>query len=406
MAQTQQVKKKKKFSIGKLLSLIVIVGLVGVLGVQVLIYSGFANIIGATNTAFDNSSLNVFSLFNGGVKLKGQDEGRTNVLLFGINESDGDGAGPVDSNIILSYFHTSKKLSTVSIMRDLRVDGGVKINAVYPSLGVSVNQNKQYGEYIGKLFQIPIHYTTKINMKAMTGLVDTIGNIEVDSPVTFRDDEYPKMGDYSYKYCPERGTRDPYMCPSPRFNKGINKLDGTQALIYARSRKGVCLNEKSKFWYDLGCVENGDDARGRRQQIVIQAIASKLKADVASKKVVLDSKYLQNLFNVLGSNVSTSLNVAEAYSMVNNIKDNINLAEMKKITLSYQSTIYKKDQLLLCTEDGSTDLTFCNGTNFTINNNSPYASRLRAIVQNPLDEQDSDSSASSSSSSSSKPKQL
>jgi anionic cell wall polymer biosynthesis LytR-Cps2A-Psr (LCP) family protein len=96
-------------------------------------------------------------------------------------------------------------------------------------------------------------------MKAAQELVDKVGGIEVDVPITFRDNEYPKFNDYSTVYCPERQSYDPYMCPAPLFEKGINKLDGDKALIYARSRKGVCLGT-GKVWYDLGCSENGDDA--------------------------------------------------------------------------------------------------------------------------------------------------
>jgi anionic cell wall polymer biosynthesis LytR-Cps2A-Psr (LCP) family protein len=399
MASNNNRIKKKKTNLGKILSLLVIVGLLGGLLFQIVLSSGFGNIINSTNSAFDNSNLDIFGFFTGGTKVKGQDEGRTNIMIYGINEDDGNGEGTVDSNIILSYFHTTKKISTVSFMRDIRVDGNVKINSIYPGLGVSATQNKQYGDYISKLTGVTIHYTAKINMKALIELVDTVGGVEVDIPNTFRDEEYPKYKDYSFKYCESRGVRDPYMCPGPKFIKGKKTMDGKEALIFSRSRKGQCLNEKTNFWYDTGCIENGDDARSRRQQIVIQSLATKLKNDVSSKKLVFDPKYLQSLFSVLGDNITTSLNIAEAYSLVNNIKDNANIAEMKKIVINYQSTQFKKNQLLLCEDsNGSSDLLLCDGTAFTIKNQSPYAVRLRSIIQNPFDElEESDSSSSASS---------
>lgn len=399
MASNNNRITKKKTNLGKILSLLVIVGLIGGLLFQIIVFSGFGNILNSTNSAFDNSQLDIFGFFTGGTKIKGQDEGRTNIMIYGINEDDGNGEGTVDSNIMLSYFHTTKKLSTVSFMRDLRVDGNVKINAIYPGLGVSATQNKQYGEYISKLTGINVHYTAKVNMKALIELVDTVGGVEIEIPTTFRDEEYPKYKDYSYKYCESRGVRDPYMCPGPKFIKGKKTMNGEEALIYARSRKGQCLNEKTKFWYDTGCEENGDDARSRRQQIVIQALASKLKNDVSNKKVVFDPKYLQSLFSVLGNNITTSLNVAEAYSLVNNIKDNANIADMKKIVINYQTTQYKKNELLLCEDSNeSSDLLLCDGTAFTIKNQGPYATRLRSIIQNPFEELEDSSSSSSASS--------
>jgi anionic cell wall polymer biosynthesis LytR-Cps2A-Psr (LCP) family protein len=377
----------KKIKLSKVLSLIVIMGLVVLLGWQVFVFSGIENIVNMTNNAFDNSNLNIASLFTGKTEVLGKKEGRTNVLLFGINELDGNGEGTVDSNIILSYYHNINKVSTVSFMRDLIVDDSMKLNAIYPSLGQSKNQNKEYQDYITKLTGLPIHYTVKINMQATTQLIDKIGGVTVDVPNTFRDLNYPKLNDYSIKYCPDRQTRDDYMCPTPQFNKGKVTMDGAQALIFARSRKGQCQNEITKQWNDLGCVENGDDARGKRQQLIIQSIVQKLKDDVQSKRIVLDPKYISGIFDVLGTNVQTSLNVAEAMTLVLLIKDNVNIADMKKITLSYQDTLYKKDSLLLCSS-GASDILLCDGTAFTTNNLGNYALRLRQIIQNQLEESD------------------
>jgi polyisoprenyl-teichoic acid--peptidoglycan teichoic acid transferase len=377
---------KKNKNIGKIISSIILVSLIGLLGWQIFIFSGIDNIIKSTNSAFDNSGLNFGSLFTGKVELKGQNEGRTNILLFGYNEFDGDGKGTVDSNIILSYFHDKKKISTISFMRDFVVDEGVKINAIYPGIEESKTQNKEYQDYMSKLTGIPLHYTLKVNMRAALELVDKIGGIEVDVPITFKDNEFPKFNDYSSIYCPERQTYDPYMCPAPLFEKGINKLDGDKSLTYARSRKGVCLGA-NKTWYDVGCSENGDDARGRRQQQVIQGIVQKLKNDVESRKIVFNPQYLQGLLEVLGNNVQTSMNVAEAVSLVTTIRESVDLKELKKITLSYQSTIYKSDSLLLCTS-GVSDVILCDNSIFSVNNKGNYALRLREIFQNPLEEED------------------
>jgi anionic cell wall polymer biosynthesis LytR-Cps2A-Psr (LCP) family protein len=386
MGNTPLISMQKNKNIGKIISSLILVSLIGILSWQIFVFSGIDNIIKSTNSAFDNSGLNFGSLFSGKVELKGQNEGRTNILLFGYNEFDGDGMGTVDSNIIMSYFHDKKKISTISIMRDLVVDNGVKINAIYPEIGDSKTQNKEYQDYMSKLTAIPIHYTLKVNMKAALELVDKIGGIEVDVPITFKDNEFPKFNDYSTAYCPERQSYDPYICPAPLFEKGLNKLDGERALTYARSRKGVCLG-LNKTWYDVGCTENGDDARGRRQQQVIQGIAQKLKNDVESKKIVFNPQYLQGLLEVLGNNVQASMNVAEVVTLMTTIRESVDIKEIKKITLSYQSTVYKKDSLLLCTS-GESDVLLCDNSTFSANNKGNYALRLREIFYNPLEEVD------------------
>jgi anionic cell wall polymer biosynthesis LytR-Cps2A-Psr (LCP) family protein len=374
-----------KNKLGKVMSLIVILLLVGLAGWQIFVFSGLDNILKLTNSAFDNSNLDFTSLFGGKVEVKGQREGRTNVLLYGINEFDGNGKGTVDTNIILSYFHEQKKISTVSFMRDMIVDGNEKLNAIYPSLANSANQNKEYLKYMTDLTGMNIHYGVKINMKAAQELVDKIGGIEVNVPTKFKDIEYPKFNDYSVKYCEERNTRDPYMCPSQLFEKGLNTLNGEKALIYARSRKGQCYNEKSQKWFDVDCSENGDDARNVRQQVVIQGIAQKIKSDIESKKIIFDLKYLQSIFEVLGTNIQSSMNIAEAFSLIQVIKSEAKIEDMKKVGINYKTTVYKNQQLLLCTSNSS-DITLCDGTAFTIKNTGNYALRLRQIIQNPLEE--------------------
>jgi anionic cell wall polymer biosynthesis LytR-Cps2A-Psr (LCP) family protein len=371
----------------KILSTIILLILIISLGWQVFVFSGIENIIKSTNSAFDNSGLDFGSLFTGKVSLKGQNEGRTNILLFGYNEFDGDGKGTVDSNIILSYFHDKKKLSTISFMRDLVVEDGVKLNSIYPEIGESKTQNIKYLDYMSKLTGLQIHYSVKINMRAAQELVDKIGGIEILSPIKFKDEQYPKFNNYETVFCPSRSRYDDYMCPSPIFEKGINNLDGEKALIYSRSRKGLCYFEELKVWDAVGCSENGDDARGRRQQQVIQGVAQKLKNDVESRKIVFNPQYLQGLLEVLGNNVQTSMNVAEAISLMTTIRESVNLKDLKKVTLSYQSTIYKKDSLLLCAS-GVSDVILCDNSTFSSNNKGNYALRLREIFLNPLEEVD------------------
>lgn len=379
-----------KKTIGKILSLGIILALLVTAGYQVFVFSGLENLLKLSNSAFDNSNLDFGAIFSGKVKVKGQGEGRTNILLYGYNEFDGNGEGTVDSNIIISYYHNEKKVSTISFMRDIVVEPGMKLNSIYPSIidQKKYNPTKEYLNYFTELTGLEIHYGVRVNMKAAKELVDKIGGIDVNIPNTFKDNEYPKFNDYSFKFCPERGVSDPYTCPAPIFKKGNASMKGEDALIFARSRKGVCYDESSKTWYDENCIENGDDARNLRQQLVIQAAGEKIKKDVDSRKIIFDLNYLQSVLEVVGNNVQTTLNLAETFSLMNNIKNSSNLSTMKRVSINYKNTEYKNGELLLCPAGNTSDITFCDGSIFSIKNKGAYASRLRQIISNPFNEVD------------------
>jgi polyisoprenyl-teichoic acid--peptidoglycan teichoic acid transferase len=391
--KTTPNKKRKFFS--KLFSFLIISTLLIFLLFQVAIGTGWASVF--TNATGLFEGFNPLAFVTGQTKVKGEDEGRTNILLFGINETDGDGKGAVDTNIIISYFYKEKKISTVSIQRDILVNGYGKINNVYKDIqgenqGKSLQYiNEQYQKEMSGLLGIDIHYNVKINMTASKAIVDAIGGITIDVPYTFYDNEYPKFRDYNKVYCPSRNAYDDFMCPAPKFEKGVEQMNGDRALIYARSRHGICITidkngKENRF--DVGCVENGDQARGRRQQMVIQALLTKIKSEFATKG--LDVNFINSILQPVAENVKISINANEMISLFKNIKDNVDASKIKKVTISYLDTklTNKIDSSnnLLCTVSDTSDIQFCDGSSVSDSIGSSYNKRFKEIFQKPLEE--------------------
>lgn len=91
---------------------------------------------------------------------------------------------------------------------------------------------------IENLLKIDINYYFKVNFTSLESIVDAVGGVEVHSDYSFT--EY--MGVHSYV-------------------KGMNKLNGAQALAFARERKAF---------------RDGDRQRGKNQQAVLSALVEQV----------------------------------------------------------------------------------------------------------------------------------
>lgn len=223
-----------------------------------------------------------------GAKLKGEADGRTNILVIGTDATGQQGL--TDTIMIASLFHQDKKIVTVNIPRDTLVEYSgqrFKINELYGN-AESVKPGSgapELSAFLSKEFGIEIQYWALTNFKGSVKLVDIVGGVDVDVDNGFTDCEYPSE---FYTYLP---------CQS--FVKGPESMNGQRALVYARSRHG-----------DNG--EGSDFARSRRQSIVVQALLQKVKNQNVFKNL---SKFTEVL-SLLGNNVKTNLSPAELKSLV------------------------------------------------------------------------------------------
>ena len=200
------------------------------------------------------------------------------ILLMGVDQRKND-PGRSDTLIVLTLNPQKKTMQMVSIPRDTRTtlgDTGTidKINSAYfyggPDLAVQT---------VNQFLNIHVDYYIRINMQGLKSLVNALGGITVDSPISWHDEGYYKKGYY--------------------FKKGLINLDGAQALGYVRMRHLDPL---------------GDFGRNKRQRLVINAVVDK----AASYNGF--SKY-QSILDAIQQNVIT----------------NIPFEEMKTIALNYRS---------------------------------------------------------------------
>lgn len=284
----QKNSKKKKRIIIFILVLLLIVG--GYFGWKFLQTS---------SKVFDGNVLGLLRT----TKLKGEDEGRVNILLAGTSEDDGPdhgGASLTDSIMLVSVDTKNNTAFTTSIPRDLWVKYDEQCAAGYAG---KINNAFECGESVkfdepgypkggmGLLskivstnFGVPIHYYGKIDYTAFKDSVDAVGGIEI----TVESND-------------PRGIYDPNIQPKDggpvRLKNGVNKLDGLHALALARSR-----NAKGGYG-----MSRGDFDRTLYQRKMLIA----LKDKALSVGVLSNPAKISGLLDAAGDNVSTNFNTSE-----------------------------------------------------------------------------------------------
>lgn len=256
--------------------------------------------------------------------LKGEKEGRINILLLGMRGENVPGGGTLaDTIMVLSIRPNDNKASFLSIPRDLYVDNPnlgakSKINAVYAYGQQDGKSNgiQSMKEVVSKIVGQEIHYAVVINFKGFTDLVDAVGGIEITLDKPFEEamqfdeervcDSYTftkPTGKFEYKYH-TRKDGSKYvaaaykLCTNPnvecggdfKLPAGTQTLNGEKALCYARSRK-----------------TSSDFERARRQQMIIQ----KIKEKAISAGTLTDFEKVNSMMNVLGDNLKTDLQLWE-----------------------------------------------------------------------------------------------
>lgn len=232
------------------------------------------------------------------VQMIGEGNGQINILLLGIGGAGHDGGYLSDTIILAQIRPEEKKASLVSIPRDYLADLGPlglrKINAAFAE---GYNTNKDFNEggkaatkAVEKLSGLEIPYFAVIDFQGFKEAINVIGGIDVVVDKTFTDSSFPD-------------GKDGYIAPVT-FKAGPEHMDGTRALIFARSRHG-------------NNGEGSDFARSIRQQKTIQATKEK----VIGLNLVTDSGKLNELFTVLGNHFHTNIQLDEMLHLYNLTKD-------------------------------------------------------------------------------------
>ena len=226
------------------------------------------------------------------VKLKGEDKDRINILLLGIGGKNHDGGLLTDTIILASLKPSEKKVSLVSIPRDLAIPvenmGWQKINSINAfaeaknpgSGGLALSQT------VSDIFQTPIDYYLTLDFAGFEKIIDDLGGIKVNVENPFDDYRYPILGNEDAPW----DQRWEHL----HVEKGEQIMSGSLALKYVRSRHA-------------SGAEGSDFARSRRQQKVLEAVKEK----VMSLSTIFNPSLIYKIIKDVNDNYSTNLKIWE-----------------------------------------------------------------------------------------------
>lgn len=204
------------------------------------------------------------------------------ILLLGVDsEVDGLDQNTVfngDTMMLITFNPKTLNTTIFSIPRDTYVPiscNGKRSNKINSSaIGGATCVINTIQDLIG----IDIDYYVKINFKGVVDLVEALKGIEVDVPVDFCEQDSNRM--YENEIC---------------LSKGLQTLNGEQALALSRHRHSLPL---------------GDFQRVQHQQLVVEAMAKKLKT-IRSVNMFYD------VLNAVSKNIETNVSTDEMLNLYN-----------------------------------------------------------------------------------------
>ena len=240
-------------------------------------------------------------------KLVGEENDRINILLLGMGGAGHDGAYLTDTIMLVSIKPSTKQISMISIPRDMTVPGddGVwrKVNSVNARA-----EAKQVGsggaetaKALSDLLGTPITYYVRADFQGFINIVDELGGVTVNVEHTLDDYSYPILGEEDN---PNYYSRYEHL----HVDTGLQKMDGSLALKFARSRHGIN-------------GEGSDFARAKRQQLILQAVKDKL----LSTSTLLKPAMIVRITNQLREHIDTNISITDLIALWDQYK-NINKA--------------------------------------------------------------------------------
>jgi LCP family protein required for cell wall assembly len=273
-------------------------------------------IISVSGVLFSQGAFKLHKVFHGGTTtaaalkqnvnpdlLKGEGDGRVNVLLLGRGGGNHDGPDLTDTMILASIDPVNHTQSLLSIPRDLWVKvpnaGSMKINAAWETgefkylgkirPGSTDPKAIQAGfdladQTVESVIGLPINYNVIVDFDAFQQAVTTVGGVTVNVPTDLVD-----------------GTMAWQNNNSPVLAKaGLDTFNGGQALNYVRSRETT-----------------SDFARSQRQRAVMLALKNKLK----TLGTLSNPLKISQLISDFGNNVSTDFSLSNASRLYDITKD-------------------------------------------------------------------------------------
>lgn len=231
--------------------------------------------------------------------LKGEGDGRVNILLLGRGGDGHDGADLTDTILLASIDPVNKKAALVSLPRDLWVTtsrGSSKVNAVFAyakqraqAKGESKKDAEEAGldaiqSEVASVLGVNIHYRTMVDFRAFEDAVNTVGGVDIN--VTSDTSVTERLWDEI--------TGKNYLL---NVKPGLQHFDGQRALFYARSRH---------------TSTRGDFDRAERQRLLIAALSKKISSAGTYSNPVKISELMDNF----GSHVTTDMSINDAIRLL------------------------------------------------------------------------------------------
>ena len=178
---------------------------------------------------------------------------RVNILVLGVDQRPSQTIpGLTDSMMLITIDPAHGQVGMLSIPRDtwVKIPGYEIYNKINTAHRIGDIKNYPGGgpalakQTVSELIGYPVHYYVRLNFEGFREIIDYVGGLDIEVPRDLNDPTYPS-DDYGY---------DPLF-----IAKGMQHMDGTLALKYARTRH----------------VDN-DFGRARRQQQVLLALKNKI----------------------------------------------------------------------------------------------------------------------------------
>lgn len=229
------------------------------------------------------------------------------VLMLGTDGRPGETSFRSDTIVLTRVDPSKKKITLLSIPRDTRIvykGQTIKINAAH-----AIDGPEGMVRAVNKLCKVKISHYVEVSFRGFSSLVDSLGGVEVMVPDRI----------------------DDWKAGNSIIEKGLQTLNGAEALTFVRSRK----------------FADGDYSRMRHQRIFISALIKKILT-------LRDPVALVKTVNSTADMVSTDLSVTDIVSMANSmrgidIKNDLYSAGVPSYTQTIDGSSYviaKNDELL------------------------------------------------------------
>lgn len=266
------------------------------------------------------------------------------ILLLGTDtgELGRDYKGRTDTMMLATVNPKTDKVTIMSLPRDnlTAIPGYTstfpqKLNSAY-ELGSSATAIKTVQQWLN----VPIDFYALVNMQALEQVVDQVGGVQVESPLTFNYNPDTAHSDGDNYYVFTKGSTEWTHTVNGKQTQSSDTMDGEAALAFSRMRYAD---------------PQGDYGRQQRQRLVVEGIVKAGKSNptklVNQKFLDLISKSAQtdltfgDMLTIVSNYMSASKNIVSDHAqggemMIDGVSyEHVSATEMQRVTNKLRSSL-------------------------------------------------------------------